>query len=182
MSAAVVLNDRITGFQICLQHDLRCYTIAASFPLLARQACGLEVLFGIESGKTFVKENDGTARNVAQPFAEGAGKPGLLPFPAIEMGRQADHDLDDLLFLNQSAEKAGILLFAAARIGLKRRGKAALRIADGQAHSDFAVIDAQQSARSGHRYLSRPFFLSSSTICLMPASSRRSATKTALPS
>ena len=60
--------------------------------------------------------------------------------------------------------------------------KTAFGIADGQAHPDLAVIDAQQSARRAHRYLSRPFFLSRSTMCLMPASSRRSATRMAFPS
>src|SRR5713101_689536 len=98
------------------------------------------------------------------------------------MNWQADNDKSDFFFFDLLLEKGGILIQAAAFVGDMGRSNLAIHIADGQTDADAAVIDAQKPAPVAHKYFSKPLIFKSSTSCLMAASSRRSATKVALPS
>src|SRR5262249_25458604 len=102
--------------------------------------------------------------------------------PAVVVHRQPDHEAADLLRVRQAAEVVRVALRVAARVGGQRRGDPAVRVADGQPDADAAGIDAQQPGAGAPSYLPRPFSFSSFTSFLMPASSRRSATRVALPS
>src|SRR5437899_2856438 len=95
------------------------------------------------------------------------------------MDRQPDDQAADFFLLHQLTDVASILITTAPLPGDEREGDLAVRIGNGQADADAAVIDPEQSGAGCHRYFSRPFFFSNSTSCLTAASSRRSATSVA---
>src|SRR5207249_4390379 len=137
--------------------------------------------FRFDGCETLVPEDTGQTGDLLQPGAELSRFGGGGAFVAVGVHRQADHQGADFLRLDHLTKIAGVLLGIAARVGRQRRSEPALRVADRQADAHAAVIDAEQS-RAAHRYFSRPFFLSSSTRCLILPSSRRSATRMASPS
>src|SRR5262249_32190506 len=117
-----------------------------------------------------------------QPLAERPRLGRLLPLVPAQVHREADDDLADVLVLHDLLEKAFVVLAAGAPVRRQRRGDLAVGGADGQAAADRPVIDGEQTGKGAHRYFSSPFFLSNSTSCFTPASSRRSATSVTSPS
>src|SRR5581483_11573023 len=174
---------RTTCIQVALQKHLGGNAVASALALLVRQTGVPQGGFGEHRGETLIPVDARQAAELRQPGAEYAGGPRACSFVAGRVHRQADDQGGNLLRLDQFLEETGVLLRSAARVGGEGRRDAALGVADRQADADGAVVHAQKPApRPAHRYFSRFFFFSISTIWRMVFSSRRSATRIASPS
>src|ERR1700677_4277620 len=155
---------RTARIEVVLQENLSCHAIASLLALLVRQARVPQGRLRLACREALVPEDPRQTRLLAEPGAELVGQVRLLASPAREMYRQADHELHNRFLFDKRLEKAAVLLPVAANVGLQRRGDAPIRIADGQADADLAMIDPQQPARA-HRYFSSDFLRISSTSC-----------------
>src|SRR5712692_8869344 len=107
--------------------------------------------FRFHRGETLIPEHHRQARDFAQPLAERASLRGLRSFAAVQMQRQADDDLTNLLRSGELPKIACVLLLVAPTVSRKGKSNLGIRVADGQADTDTDIIDAEQAGTGGHK-------------------------------
>lgn len=99
--------------------------------------------------EAFVLKDAGAVNESSHPQMEVADLARLLALGTVAMNRQPHDDAADVLALDQLAQELFVHSLIAAVISIERRDPTLAFITHGQADTNCAIIDAQQSAALG---------------------------------
>lgn len=132
-----------------LQDGLGGEHVEALFAFFVGHFDGEEVGLGGQGAEPLVGVTEGQAGESGGPVAEFADVAGHASFFSAHVDGEADHEADDGIFLDETAEGAGILIAGTAGIVLDGGGDGLFAIADREAETFRAEVDSEEGSAVG---------------------------------
>jgi hypothetical protein len=142
-----VKGGKSRGLQVGFENEVGRDFVHLFLAFLVTQVCIAKHTVCQSGSVAFIEQSHWQVRDVIQPQGKIAGFGGFLTFPAIAMDGQADHPAHDLVLCNQALKVLCVKIVAAARVGFEGAGPFSAWIANSDADSNGAEIDASNPAR-----------------------------------